>query len=86
MHKELRGSDLARAMLKSGYRNIWCAVDDESDEQAMMDNDGNDFTAYIVAFENGYFHSDGGMQWLCAAPIKIEEIKNDRCVCGRHRD
>jgi hypothetical protein len=77
MNKELRGSDLARVMLKSGYRNIWCAVDDESDEQAMMDNDGNDFTAYIVAFEKGYFHSDGGMRWLYAVPIKIEEIESD---------
>ena len=86
MDRELRGSDLARAMLKSGYKNIWCAVDDESDKQAMMDNDGNDFTAYIVAFENGYFRSDGGMQWLYAVPIKIEEIKNDYCACGRHRD
>ena len=32
MDKKLRGSYLARAMLKSGYRNIWCAVDDESDD------------------------------------------------------
>ena len=76
MDKGLRGSDLARAMLKNSYRNIWGAVDDESDEQAMLDNDGNDFTAYIVAFKNGYFHSDGGVRWLCAVSIKIEEIKN----------
>ena len=76
MDKGLRGSDLARAMLKNSYKNIWCAVDDESYESAMMDNDGNDFTAYIAAFKNGYFYSDGGVRWLCAVSIKIEEIKN----------
>jgi hypothetical protein len=46
----------------------------------MMDHDGNNFTSYIVAFENGYFHSDGGMQWLYAVPIKIEKIESD-CWC-----
>ncbi|MGE6442553.1 hypothetical protein ACQKC9_13450 [Psychrobacter sp. NPDC078409] len=54
--------------------------------RAMMDNDGNDFTSYIVAFENGYFRSDSGIQWLYAVPIKIEEVKNDCCACGQHRD
>lgn len=81
MDKELRGSDLTHAMLRSGYKHIWCAVDDESDEQAMIDNNGNHFTAYIVSFKNGCFYSDGGMQWLHAVPIKIEEIISD-CDCG----
>ena len=39
MDKELRGSELTRAMLKHGYKRIWCAISDESDEQAMMDRE-----------------------------------------------
>ncbi len=88
MHRELEGSELTRAMLKCGYKEIWCAISDESDEQAMVENDGNDFTAYIVAFEDGYFYCTSGMQWLYAVPIKIEEIrefKNDCWYYGWYR-
>lgn len=80
MNKELRGSELTRAMLKHGYKRIWCAISDESDEQAMMDHEGNDFTAYIVAFENGCFRCDGGMQWSYAVPIKIVPIKYTEAI------
>ncbi|WP_426138375.1 hypothetical protein [Psychrobacter sp. TWR1-1-1] len=48
MNNELKGSDLTRAMLARGDKKVWCAVCDDSDEQAMMDHCGNDFTAYIV--------------------------------------
>ena len=48
MGNGLRGSNLTRAMLERGHKKIWCAIDDESDEQAMTAHDGNDFTAYIV--------------------------------------
>ncbi|BBI68397.1 hypothetical protein PKHYL_25880 [Psychrobacter sp. KH172YL61] len=55
MNNELKGSDLTRAMLARGEKRVWCAVCDDSDEQAMMDHCGNDFTAYIVSFRNGSF-------------------------------
>ena len=81
MHRELRGSELTRTMLKCGYKKIWCAISDESDEQAIEENDGNDFTAYIVAFKDGYFYCTSGMQWLYAVPIKIEEIRDIKNDC-----
>ena len=74
MNNELKGSDLTRELLKRGDKRVWCAVDDESDEQAMMDHCGNDFTAYIVSFKNGCFYCSGGMSWLCAVPIKIVAV------------
>ncbi len=74
MYNELRGSDLTRAMLARGDEKVWCAIADESDEQAMTDLNGNDFMAHIVAFEDGFFYCTGGMQWLYAVPIKIKEI------------
>ena len=74
MGNELRGSDLVRAMLKRGDKQVWCAIDDESDEQAMTDLNGNDFMAHIVSFKDGSFYCAGGMSWLCAVPIKISEV------------
>jgi hypothetical protein len=74
MDDTLTGSYLTRAMLERDYQNIWCAVDDESDQQATSYLKGNDFTAYIVKFQNGYFYCDGGMEWLYAVPIKIRAI------------
>lgn len=47
----------------------------------MTDHDGNDFTAYIVAFEDGYFYCTGGMQWLYAVPIQINEIVHQEIMC-----
>ncbi|OXL21545.1 hypothetical protein [Psychrobacter sp. DAB_AL32B] len=74
MDNELRGSDLTRAMLERGDENVWCAIADESDEQAMTAHDSNAFTAHIVAFKDGSFYCTGGMRWLYAVPIKIKEI------------
>ena len=59
MGHELRGSDLTRAMLERGHKKIWCAIDDESDEQTIIDLNGNDFMAHIVAFEDGFFCCNG---------------------------
>jgi len=70
-HHELRGSNLTRAMLARGEERIWCAVGDEGDQQAMMDHSGNDFTAYIVSYSNGYFYCSAGTAWEFAVPIKI---------------
>lgn len=80
MGDELRGSDLARAMLERGDKRIWCAISDHSDEQAMTDHDGNDFTAYIAAFKDGFFHCTGGMQWLYAVPIRIKELTHQDLI------
>lgn len=74
MNKELKGSDLTRAMLERGKKEVWCAVDDESDEQAMMDHCGNDFTACIVSFKDDCFYCSSGRPWLFAVPIKIVAV------------
>ncbi len=74
MRNELKGSDLARAMLRRGDKRIWCAISDDSDEQAMTVHDSNAFTAYIVSFKDGEFYCTGGMPWLYAVPIKISEM------------
>lgn len=74
MNNELKGSDLTRAMLARGYQEIWCAVCDESDEQAMMDLYGNDFTAYIMSFHDGYFYCNAGTSWIFAVPIRISAV------------
>ena len=81
MGNELRGSDLVRAMLKRGDKQVWCAIEDESDEQAMTSLGGNDFMAYIVAFKDGFFYCTGGMQWLHAVPIKIVPITQHEVTC-----
>lgn len=77
MNNELKGSDLTRELLKRGDKRVWCAVNDESDEQAIKDHCGNDFTAYIVSFKNGCFYCSGGMSWLCAVPIKIVAVTQE---------
>ena len=65
------GSELTRSMLEDGHKNIWCAVSDESDENALEDQVGNDFTSRIVAFEDGQFYCTSGMPWKYAVPIEI---------------
>tara|TARA_B100000530_G_scaffold224838_1_gene144928 strand:- start:808 stop:1086 length:279 start_codon:yes stop_codon:yes gene_type:complete len=65
------GSDLTRSMLMSGSTEVWCAISDESDEEAMLDHYGNDFTAYIVSFDNDYFYCNHGRAWAFAVPIRI---------------
>lgn len=77
MNNTLVGSDLARAMLARGDKQIWCAVADSSDEEAMDDQLDNDFTARIVSFDNGSFFCSGGMAWAFAVPIKISAITQE---------
>lgn len=74
MNNEVKGSDLTRALLARGDKQVWCAVDDDSDKQAMMDHCGNDFTACIVAYKDGYFYCSGGTAWLFAVPIKVVSV------------
>ena len=71
----LVGSDLTRYMLASKVEKVWCAISDDSDEQAMMNLDGNDFTANIVSHHEGYFYCEAGRSWLCAVPIKIVALE-----------
>jgi len=71
MSKILEGSELTRAMLKGGHEEIWCAVDDSCDQETMANLVNNDFTAYIVSYEDGMFYCAAGMAWAYAVPIKI---------------
>ncbi|WP_201534078.1 hypothetical protein [Psychrobacter immobilis] len=75
MYRAMVGSELTRSMLKRGHQDIWCAVSDESDENAMEDQMSNDFTARIVSFREGQFYCAGDMPWLCAVPIKIIALR-----------
>ena len=77
MGNSITGSELTRAMLKNGHKDIWCAVDDSCDEETMLDLINNDFTAHIVSFDDGRFYCEGGMAWSCAVPIKISMITQD---------
>ncbi|SLJ84458.1 hypothetical protein [Psychrobacter sp. DAB_AL43B] len=78
MNDVITGSDLTRAMLQNGHKGIWCAVDDCSDEDAVLDLVNNDFTAYIISFYDGKFYCEAGMAWSCAVPIKISVMtQND---------
>lgn len=73
----LKGSELTIAMLQSGNQEIWCAVSDEGDENAMKDQVGNDFTSRIVGFEDDQFYCESGMSWKYAVPIKIVALTQD---------
>lgn len=75
MNSKLIGSHLTRAMLTRGNAQVWCAVSDDSDDEAMQDLQGNDFTAYIVSYSEDSFFSDTGMQWAFAVPIKVVALE-----------
>ncbi|OLF36756.1 MULTISPECIES: hypothetical protein [unclassified Psychrobacter] len=77
MYQELTGSELTRAMLDRGDTQIWCAVSDNSDEEAMSDQVDNDFTARIMSFDDKGFYCTAGMAWLFAVPIKISPLTQD---------
>lgn len=71
MINKLKGSDLTRAMLNRGDKTVWCAVADYSDEEAIDNMLGNDFTASIVSFNEDTFFCTNGMEWSFAVPIRI---------------
>ncbi|WP_350558964.1 hypothetical protein [Psychrobacter sp. CAL346-MNA-CIBAN-0220] len=77
MDIKLIGSNLTRAMLDQGHRKIWCAIDDDSDERAITDLENNDFTAYVVSYDDGKFICTSGLPWSFAVPIKISAITQD---------
>ena len=74
MNGKITGSDLTRALLERGDKQVWCAVDDGCDQDAMAYLANNDFTARIVSFSDGMFYCTAGMAWSCAVPIKIVAI------------
>ncbi len=77
MNNKLTGSDLTRAMLERGDTKIWCVVDDDSDESAMMDFENNDFTARIVSHQDSSFICSSGAPWQYAVPIKLAALTQD---------
>ncbi len=66
--KELKGSDLARAMLEKGWKYVPCYVHDGSDDEAIN-------RKHYVSVKNetprsGYnFSGTGANDWKCAVPI-----------------
>ena len=53
--KELKGSDLCRAMLEKGWNLVSCVVSDTSDNEALL----NDDCQLIDEWYNGYFECNG---------------------------
>ena len=43
MNRELKGSNLASAMLERGDEKVWCAVSNDSDEHAMTKINNADY-------------------------------------------
>ena len=56
MDRGVVGSELTRSMLKNGHQEVWCAVSDISDEDALDDQADNDFTACIEQVYNIRYH------------------------------
>lgn len=74
---ELTGSHLARAMLDQGNEKVWCAVADNSDEEAIQGLANNDFTDVVVSFSESGFYCTSGIEWAFAVPIKITVLTED---------
>ena len=66
--KELKGSDLCRAMLEKGWKFVPCYVHDESDDEAM--NRKHYVSVKKETPKSGYnFSSTGANDWKYAVPI-----------------
>ncbi|WP_367103159.1 hypothetical protein [uncultured Psychrobacter sp.] len=74
MSNKLTGSHSTRVMLERENKPVWCAVSDNSDEEAIQDLAGNDFTFFITSYKEGYFYCTSGMQWAFAIPIEIVAV------------
>ncbi len=76
MNIELSGSDLTRIMLERGDKQVWCAVSNDSDDNAMsiIKNTNDNFIMYIVAFKESYFFCNQGEAWQYAVPVKKTEL------------
>jgi len=79
MSTKLIGSDLTRVMLERGNEQVWCAVSNDSEQDAMAtirNIDGN-FIMHIVSFEDGCFLCKKEATWKYAIPIKKTKLTQD---------
>ncbi|WP_198331392.1 hypothetical protein [Psychrobacter aquimaris] len=72
MSTKLVGSSLTRAMLERGDKQVWCAVSNESEQDAMntIKNVDGKFIVHIIASEDGCFICKEEGSWKHAVPIK----------------
>ena len=79
MNTELSGSDLTRIMLERGDKQVWCAVSNDSDANAIaiIKNTNDNFIIRIVAFKDSHFFCDEGEAWQYAVPVKKTELTQD---------
>lgn len=79
MSPQLIGSDLTRAMLERGDKQVWCAVSNESEQDAMstIRNVDGRFIMHVVSFEEGYFLCKEEGTWKYAIPIKKIPLTQD---------
>lgn len=79
MSPQLIGSDLTRAMLERGDEQVWCAVSNESEQDAIstIRNVDGRFIMHIVSFEDGCFHCKEDSTWSYAVPIKKTLLTQD---------
>lgn len=77
MNTNLVGSNLTSAMLNRGDVQVWCAVSNDSDEQAITTINNADYNCIqrITSFDGDYFFCSEGNPWVCAVPVKRIEIK-----------
>lgn len=79
MNTRLMGSNLTQAMLKVGYKRVWCAVSNESDSHAMAIV--SDFDLHllvnIVSVSDDGFLCKKGKLWQYAVPVKRVELTHD---------
>lgn len=76
LNRELKGSNLASAMLEDGDEKVWCVVSNDSDEHAMatINNADHSFLRHVVSFNNNYFFCEDETSWQYAVPVKKVEI------------
>ncbi|WP_079691582.1 hypothetical protein [Psychrobacter sp. DAB_AL43B] len=79
MSSKLIGSDLTRAMLERGDKQVWCAVSNESEQDAIntIKNVDGRFIMHIVSFENECFLCEEEGTWKYAIPIKKIPLTQD---------
>ena len=79
MLSKLVGSDLTRAMLERGDEQVWCAVSNESEQDAIstIKNVDGRFIMHIVSFEEGCFLCKEDSTWSYAVPIKKTLLTQD---------
>lgn len=79
MNNNLVGSDLARAMLNRGDKQVWCAVSNDSDGQALTTINEADYSCIypIVTYTNDYFVCNEGKPWKYAVPVRRVELSQN---------